>query len=161
MLGCSWVRLPWRNRRVSRKTRKSRSSRRTGIPPRAERDWEAKTLAPSLKKLPERPIGAATGVNLEADGSARFTTVSGYPVQRLYTEADLPEEWAARQAEYLGAPGRASLHARNSRQRLPGQVVVDAPVLRLRFSRRNQSPLQIPAGQWRQRAFGGIRSADA
>ncbi len=74
-------------------------------PSAAEREWEARTLAPSLKKLPERPIGAATGVNVEADGSARFTTVSGEPVQRLYTEADLPEDWAEQQAGYLGAPG--------------------------------------------------------
>ncbi|HEX3471873.1 MAG TPA: methylmalonyl-CoA mutase family protein [Silvibacterium sp.] len=56
-----------------------------------EMRWEEQTLRPALKKAPERPIGAATGVNLDADGEARFTTISGVPVRRLYTEADLPE----------------------------------------------------------------------
>src|SRR5579872_1281942 len=41
----------------------------------AERDWEAKTLSPALEKSPERAV--------------EFTTVSGYPIRRLYTQADL------------------------------------------------------------------------
>src|SRR5277367_6606664 len=53
--------------------------------------WEKQTLRPALEKSPERPIGAATGVNLDKDGKARFTTVSGTAVRRLYTEADVPE----------------------------------------------------------------------
>ncbi|HZD47756.1 MAG TPA: methylmalonyl-CoA mutase family protein [Silvibacterium sp.] len=53
--------------------------------------WEAETLQPALEKSPERPIGAASGINLDKNGKVRFTTVSGTPVERLYTEADLPE----------------------------------------------------------------------
>ena len=44
-------------------------------PSAAEREWEENTLGPSLEKSPER--------------SAEFTTVSGYPIRRLYTPADL------------------------------------------------------------------------
>ncbi len=39
----------------------------------------------------ETPIGAPTGINLDAQGNARFTTISGVEVNRLYTEASLPE----------------------------------------------------------------------
>ncbi len=53
--------------------------------------WTEQTLTPALEKSPERPIGAATGTNLDAGGHARFTTISGVPIRRLYTEADLPE----------------------------------------------------------------------
>ena len=56
-----------------------------------ERRWESETLLPALEKSPERPIGAATGTNLDENGRARFTTISGTPVERLYTEADLPD----------------------------------------------------------------------
>src|SRR6202522_1698648 len=45
-------------------------------PSKAEQHWEDATLAPTLKKSPER--------------AAEFTTVSSYPIRRLYTEADLP-----------------------------------------------------------------------
>jgi methylmalonyl-CoA mutase N-terminal domain/subunit len=54
--------------------------------------WEEQTLRSSLKKAQEKPIGAATGVNVDAEGRARFTTISGVPIERLYTEADLPED---------------------------------------------------------------------
>src|SRR5271154_6457584 len=54
--------------------------------------WEAEILQPAIEKSPERPIGAATGTNLDANGQARFTTISGTPIRRLYTEADLPED---------------------------------------------------------------------
>src|ERR1700676_4110802 len=41
-----------------------------------EKAWEENTLAPTLEKSPER--------------QAEFTTISAYPIQRLYTPADLP-----------------------------------------------------------------------
>src|SRR5579872_6810130 len=41
-------------------------------PSDAEKQWAEKTLAPTLEKAPERPIGAATGVNLDEHGHARF-----------------------------------------------------------------------------------------
>ncbi|MGA7918886.1 MAG: methylmalonyl-CoA mutase family protein [Candidatus Acidiferrales bacterium] len=53
-----------------------------------ERAWEEKTLRPTLEKSPER--------------AADFTTVSGYPIRRLYTPADLPA-WDPETA--LGYPG--------------------------------------------------------
>ncbi len=68
--------------------------------------WAEKTLRPALAKSPEQPIGTSTGVNRDETGEARFTTISGVPVRRLYTEADLPEDWASDQAEDLGEPGQ-------------------------------------------------------
>ncbi len=62
-------------------------------PSTEEQRWTEKTLAPALAKSPERPIGKPTGTNLDENGEARFTTISGHPVNRLYTPADLPEDW--------------------------------------------------------------------
>jgi methylmalonyl-CoA mutase N-terminal domain/subunit len=44
-------------------------------PSAKEKSWEENTLRPTLEKTPER--------------QAEFTTVSGFPIQRLYTPADL------------------------------------------------------------------------
>jgi methylmalonyl-CoA mutase N-terminal domain/subunit len=74
-------------------------------PSPSEKQWAEKTLAPALEKGPEKPIGAASGVNLDENGHARFTTISGVPVRRLYTQADLPEDWNYEQ--YLNYPGQA------------------------------------------------------
>jgi methylmalonyl-CoA mutase N-terminal domain/subunit len=57
-------------------------------PSEGERRWEAQTLKPSLPKSPER--------------KERFTTLSGVPVERLYTPADLAGFDYARDA---GDPG--------------------------------------------------------
>src|ERR1700729_4201212 len=57
-------------------------------PSKAERHWEEKTLAPTLEKSPER--------------ASKFTTVSSYPIRRLYTPADLPD-W--NEDRHLGLPG--------------------------------------------------------
>ena len=57
-------------------------------PPKAEKHWEETTLASTLKKSPER--------------AADFTTVSSYPIRRLYTQADLPD-WNPETE--LGLPG--------------------------------------------------------
>jgi methylmalonyl-CoA mutase N-terminal domain/subunit len=53
-----------------------------------EESWEQDTLAPVLEKNPER--------------QAQFTTISGHPIRRLYSEADL-SDWKA--ATQLGFPG--------------------------------------------------------
>ena len=55
-------------------------------------------------KSAERPIGAPTGTNRDESGHARFSTISNVPIRRLYTQADLPEDWSHDQ--YLGYPGR-------------------------------------------------------
>jgi methylmalonyl-CoA mutase N-terminal domain/subunit len=89
-------------------------------PSDSEQKWAEKTLLPSLEKAPERPIGAPTGVNLDEHGQARFTTISGLPIRRLYTEADLPEDWSYEQ--YLGYPGQPpftrGIHATGYRGKL-------------------------------------------
>jgi len=72
-------------------------------PSQAEKRWAEKTLLPTLERSPERPIGAATGVNLDEQGRAQFTTISGVPVRRLYTPGDLPEDW--NYERHLGYPG--------------------------------------------------------
>ena len=73
-------------------------------PSESEKVWAEKTLAPTLEKAPEKPIGAATGVNLDEHGQARYTTLSGVPIRRLYTQGDLPEDW--NYEKYLGYPGQ-------------------------------------------------------
>jgi len=75
-------------------------------PSPAELRWAEETLTPALAKNPEHPIGAPTGINRDDAGHARFTTVSGAPVRRLYTDADLPEDWDRNQDAYLGQPGQ-------------------------------------------------------
>ena len=57
-------------------------------PSKAEKHWEETTLASTLKKSPER--------------AADFTTVSSFPIRRLYTAADLPD-WNPETE--LGLPG--------------------------------------------------------
>ena len=89
-------------------------------PSPAEKEWAEETLLPALEKAPEQPIGAASGVNLDENGNARFTTISGMPVRRLHTQADLPEDWSAE--KYLGYPGQPpytrAIHASGYRGRL-------------------------------------------
>jgi len=89
-------------------------------PSDCERKWAETTLAKNLEKSPERPIGAPSGVNSDEHGHARYTTISGYPVRRLYTQADLPEDW--KYDEYLGYPGQPpytrGIHATGYRGKL-------------------------------------------
>src|SRR5208337_3720296 len=89
-------------------------------PSESERRWEETTLAAALERQPEKPIGAATGTNLDEQGAARFTTISGRPIRRLYTRADLPEDWS--EEKYLGYPGEApytrGVHATGYRGKL-------------------------------------------
>jgi methylmalonyl-CoA mutase N-terminal domain/subunit len=89
-------------------------------PSHSEQRWAETTLAKTLEKAPEKPIGAATGVNLDESGHARFTTISGEPVRRLYTQADLPQDWNVDQ--YLNYPGQApytrGIHSSGYRGRL-------------------------------------------
>src|SRR5580700_4381646 len=73
-------------------------------PSASEQRWTEQTLAPSLEKAPEKPIGAPTGTNVDENGQARFTTISGLPIRRLYTPADLPEDW--NYDTYLNYPGQ-------------------------------------------------------
>jgi methylmalonyl-CoA mutase N-terminal domain/subunit len=91
-------------------------------PSEAEKQWAEKTLAPALEKSPEQPIGDFTGINVDENGHARFTTISGVPIRRLYTKADLPEDWDVENETYLNHPGQApytrGIHATGYRGRL-------------------------------------------
>ena len=77
-------------------------------PSESEKAWAEKVLAPTLTKNPEKPIGAASGVNLDEQGHACFSTISNAPIRRLYTEADLPEDFSteAGYEKYLNHPGQ-------------------------------------------------------
>jgi methylmalonyl-CoA mutase, N-terminal domain len=90
------------------------------LPSDGEKNWAEKTLAPTIEKAPERPIGAPTGVNVDDHGNARFTTISGLPIRRLYTQADLPADWS--EENYLGYPGQPpftrGIHATGYRGKL-------------------------------------------
>jgi len=74
-------------------------------PSAKELAWEKNTLQPILEKSPER--------------RAEFTTISGHPIRRLYTEADL-HDWDS--ARDLGLPGdppyTRGIHATMHRGRL-------------------------------------------
>src|ERR1700688_2161320 len=86
----------------------------------SEKEWAEKTLAPTLQKTPEKPIGAPTGTNIDTHGNARFSTISNEPIRRLYTQADLPADWNYEQ--YLGYPGQPpytrGIHATGYRGKL-------------------------------------------
>jgi methylmalonyl-CoA mutase N-terminal domain/subunit len=74
-------------------------------PSAKEKSWEEKTLRPSLEKSPER--------------ESEFTTVSGYPIRRLYTQADLSNWDADRDLGYPGEPPYTrGIHATMHRGRL-------------------------------------------
>ncbi|HUN87750.1 MAG TPA: methylmalonyl-CoA mutase family protein [Terriglobales bacterium] len=89
-------------------------------PSASEREWIERTLAPSVEKAPEKPIGAPTGTNVDEHGNARFSTISNAPIRRLYTQADLPEDW--NYDRYLGYPGQPpytrGIHASGYRGKL-------------------------------------------
>lgn len=89
-------------------------------PSESEKQWAEKTLEPLLEKSPEKPIGAPTGTNLDENGNARYSTISNVPIRRLYTPADLPEDWSY--DKHLGYPGQApftrGIHASGYRGKL-------------------------------------------
>ena len=59
-------------------------------PSAKEQAWEKNTLQPTLEKNPER--------------QAEFTTISGHPIRRLYTPADLPDWNAERDLGFPSDP---------------------------------------------------------
>ncbi len=80
------------------------SQRSSPTAPPEEKGWEEKTLNPSLAKGPEL--------------RKEFTTLSGHPIRRLYTEADL----ASTDPTQIGFPGQPpytrGIHATMHRGRL-------------------------------------------
>jgi len=74
-------------------------------PSAQELAWEEKTLKPTLEKSPER--------------QAEITTVSSYPIRRLYTQADLAGWSPERDLGYPGVPPYTrGIHATMHRGRL-------------------------------------------
>src|SRR5882757_67057 len=59
-------------------------------PSAKEQAWEKNTLQPAMKKSPER--------------QSEFTTISGYPIRRLYSKADLPNWDPDRDLGFPGEP---------------------------------------------------------
>src|SRR5260221_10457621 len=55
-----------------------------------EQAWEKNTLQPNLEKSPER--------------QSEFTTISGHPIRRLHTKADLPNWDPERDLGFPGEP---------------------------------------------------------
>ncbi|MFI5058491.1 MAG: methylmalonyl-CoA mutase [Candidatus Acidiferrales bacterium] len=68
----------------------SESQNKRRDPSPKERAWEENTLRPTLENNPER--------------QAEFTTISGHPIRRLYTPADLPDWDADRDLGFPGEP---------------------------------------------------------
>ena len=67
--------------------------------------WERDVLAPTLKKAPERAVP--------------FTTISGYPIERLYSPADLSDFDYARDLNHPGAfPYTRGIHPTGYRGKL-------------------------------------------
>ena len=66
------------------------SASRPRKPSPSEQKWEKDTLTPTLGKTPER--------------QKEFTTTSGYPIRRLYTDADLAHWDPARDLSFPGEP---------------------------------------------------------
>ncbi len=84
-------------------TEERRETQRKPTP--AELQWEETVLRKALEVSPERPGG--------------FTTVSGVPLRRLYTPADLPEFDAERDLGFPGQPPYTrGIHATMYRGRL-------------------------------------------
>ena len=59
-------------------------------PSAREQEWESRVLKPTIEKSPER--------------QAEFTTVSGHPIHRLYTPADVADVDFDREVGYPGEP---------------------------------------------------------
>jgi methylmalonyl-CoA mutase N-terminal domain/subunit len=69
--------------------RPAQHSKRSAAASDEERRWEEETLQPSLRAVPER--------------ETEFTTISGLPIRRLYTRADLPPDFEFERD--IGFPG--------------------------------------------------------
>ena len=110
-------------------------------PAESEKDWAEKTLLPTLEKSPEKPIGAATGINLDEHGTRplyhHFRRPDPAPVHAGRSSSRLER----RKVSWLSRT--AAVHARHSRHRLSRQAFHHAPVLRLRLAGRNQPALQV------------------
>ena len=119
--------------------------------------WEAQTLDPLLKKAPERPIGADTGINVDKQGRALFTSISGTPVERLYAEADLPEDWEASLSSSGEPPYTRGIHPNGYR----GKLWTMRQFSGFATPEETNQRYKYLLAKWRQRPLGRLRSAHA
>ena len=92
-----------------------------------------------------------------AERDARFETISGHPIEPLYTQDDLPGFDPEREARQ---PRRVPVHPRHLSLDVPGPALDDAPVRRLRDGRGDQRALPLPARPRPDRALDRLRHAD-
>ena len=97
--------MPEQEKVVTQTVSPADSTAATRKPSAKEREWEKKTLQPTLEKSPER--------------LPEFTTVSGHSIRRLYTEADLAGWDKERELGHPGEPPYTrGIHATMYRGRL-------------------------------------------
>ena len=97
--------MPEQEKGVTQTVSPADSTAATRKPSAKEREWEKKTLQPTLEKSPER--------------LPDFTTVSGHSIRRLYTEADLTGWDKERELGHPGEPPYTrGIHATMYRGRL-------------------------------------------
>ena len=116
-------------------------------PSEAEKNWAEKTLAPTIEKSPERPIGSPTGTNLDENGNARFTTISGMPIRRLYTEADLPPTGAKK--NILDIPANRLSRAAFTQRDIAASFI---PCANFPASPRRKKPIAVTNIYWNMEA---------
>ena len=90
-------------------------------PSRSEKDWAEKTLAPTLEKsLPSSPLARPPAPTSTKTATPASPPSPALPIRRLYTQADLPEDWS--EEKYLGYPGQPpftrGIHATGYRGKL-------------------------------------------
>ena len=125
---------------------------------------------PALRPaLPARPrgesagrggaLGAGRGARLMArrDRKALHETLSGIPVDPLYSPETTPLDYAAA----LGDPGTYPVHPRALRHDAPRPAVDDAHVRGLRHGGRDERALPLPARAGPDGPLDGLRHADA
>ena len=124
--------------------------------------WSSSPPTMMLRSAAQERIGPIISfmksAELDRERAASFTTISGRPIERLYTADQLPGFSYDRE---LADPGAYPVHARHPSERLSRQGVDDAAVLGVRDARGDQRALQAPAGGRRHGSERRVRPADA
>ena len=92
---------------------------------------------------------------LSSTRASQFTTISGEPVEQIYTPPTL------RDPAEIGDAGEFPFTRGVYAIDVPRAAVDDAPVVRVGHRRGVQRALSLPAGERPDRAVGGLRHADA
>ena len=150
------------SRRCSRSPPRSRPSGRGPPTPPADRASRRPRLRARWRSSPKRVgariSGGRRSTRRRRERDALFETISGHPIEPLYTDEDLA---GLDPAEKLGHPGRAPVHPRRLPVDVPGAALDDAPVRRLRHRRGDQRALPLPARPRPARPLDRVRHADA